>query len=50
MPVACFDIPPDSDDHDDVDFPDPQDLELDSVPELEGDDAAAHENDHRATT
>jgi hypothetical protein len=50
LPMTVFDIPPDPDDHDDVDFPDPDDLELDAVPEREGDDAAAHKHDHGATT
>jgi hypothetical protein len=49
-PIAAFDIPPDPDDHDDVDFPDPEDLELDPVPEREGDDAAAHKDDHGLIT
>ena len=41
--ITAFDAPNDDDDDDAVDYPDPEDLELDAPPAEEGDDAAAHE-------
>jgi hypothetical protein len=41
--IQAYDAPNDEDDDDTVDYPDPEDLELDPPPDEEGDDAAAHE-------
>jgi hypothetical protein len=48
--ITTFDLPTDEDDEDDVDYPEPEDLELDAPPDEEGDDRAAHEHDQGATT
>ena len=48
--MTAFDDPTDEDDDDAVDYPDPEDLELDPPPDEEGDDVAAHESDAGATT
>jgi hypothetical protein len=48
--LATFEAPNDDDDEDDVDYPDPDDLELDAPPDEEGDDMAAHQHDEGAMT
>jgi hypothetical protein len=48
--ITAFDDPTDDDDDDAVDYPDPEDLELDPPPDGEGDDVAAHESDAGAAT